>query len=623
MDAMSDDLELVKEVKDAYEASENGWKKNRESALRCARMVSGIDHWPDEIRRQRELENRPCLTVNKLPKFISSVTGQYRLANMSISVSPADSYADVALAEVYGGLIRAIQYESSAQIAYRMALQASAVGGFGWFRVSREYEENDSWDQVLRIRPIPNPFSVYLDPASYFFDLSDANYVILTDEVAEEDFKRLYPGKETSDLDGTEGSGDKKRSWHNERDKTVRVAEYWKREGTTRKILLVNGPDGLRSVFAPSEEETEDFGMALAESGSQVVRERDIKTTKITTQLVCGSGAITPKLDHIGTYFPFIPVYGEEMVFDGERHLWGITYHQIDPQRIYNFQWTAAVETVALQPKAPYMLTQRQINDGENDHTKHWASVNSGRPYVLYNPDPNAPVPQRQQPPTIPSGMLELCDRASYDLMETSGIYQANLGESGNEKSGRAILARQKQGDVATATWPDNLRLAMEHCGRVLIDLIPKVYDTQRTVRILGEDLKTVAFKEIDFTSPDASRGKYDLVVTVGQSYDSRRQEAQAGIMEIMKVLPPEALVAVVPILLKYTDNPAAREVAEALAMLQQQMMGPQVPEGVNPESPLPPEVQQMVRQLAAQSGMPETEIKNLMIQRLQSEEPQ
>lgn len=603
----NDESTLLSEAKEQLRSSEEGWRETRERALTCFKFLAGEDHWPAEIRAAREAQQRPCLTVNKLPKFVAQIVGQYRLANMSVQISPVDSKADVTLASVYEGLTRAVQYESVAQVAYRIALQHAATGGFGWYRVAREYESDDGWDQVLRVRPIYNPFSVYLDPRSVAHDLSDARFLFVSDDISEKEFEKAFPDADLASI-SAEGSGDRRMQWRNSADKTVRVCEWWTRDEEQEKLVMIGIPGNDQSIKSlswpkePEEEAKVQQEMQLA--GYQVIGDRQVKRKVIKQSLVSGGHILKPATKWPGRFMPIIPVYGEELYYEGERRLWGVIWNALDPQRIYNFQWTSAVESVALQPKAPYMLTPKQLNNGEQDNTAAWNRVNSGTPYVLYNPDPNAPIPQRQMPPTVPTGMLELCDRASYDLMETTGIYQSSLGEKSNEKSGAAIEARQRQGDSAVSAWPDNLRLSMEHCGRILIDLYPTVYDTQRTLRILGEDLETSDVVELDLSSHDAARGKYDVVVKVGPSWATRRSEMQSGVLELMKVMSPDKVDMALPILLKYTDNPAAKELAKRFSEAEQ--------EAANrpPKSPVtetlnykdaPPDVQ---REIEKQAGL-------------------
>ena len=574
------DADLIRDAKEALQASEEGWRQTRERSLEAYRAIAGDPdwHWPTDVRAIRESQQRPCLQVNKLPQFLAQVTGRYRLQNLSIQVVPADDRADVQAAKIYEGLIRAIQYESVAQTAYRNGLQCSGAGGFGYWRVAREYEEDDAWDQVVRLQPIYNPFSVYLDPRGFRSDLEDSAFVLITDEMPLHEFQAKWPKASTEDL--PESLGDKKPKWTNDQDKTVRVAEYWQQKSYERTLIQVGyGPDDpdLQTLEWPKEQERQaDLQGMLFAAGLQVLRDRKAKAKKITYSLVSGGDVLEKTTDWPGRYYPIVPVFGEELVFAGERHVWGVVANALDSQRIYNFQWSAAVEMVALQPKAPWVLTPRQLNDGKNDNTQYWQNANRSIPYLVFNPDPQYPgAPQRQPPPTVPTGMLELCDRASYDLRETTGIYQASLGEKSNEKSGAAIRARQEQGDVATATWPDNLRISMEHTGRILVDIVSKVYDNQRIVRILGEDLQTTELQRINFEGyPDLTTGKYDVIVRVGPAWSSRREESQQGMLEVLQLLAqadPQKAAAVLPIIVKYTDNPAAEELTEALHAVDQQ----------------------------------------------------
>ena len=216
-----------------------------------------------------------------------------------------------------------------------------------------------------------------------------------------------------------------------------------------------------------------------------------------------------------------------------------------------------------------------------HDHFKGlehiWNKANTlNVPWLPYNPDPTAPgAPQRQRPADINAAEIQQANQSIEDIKATIGIFDASLGAQGNETSGRAILARQREGDTATFAWIDNLARGIEHTGRILIDLIPRIYDTQRVMRILGEDQseKMVTINQVNIVNPwtgdyevlnDMSVGKYDVRVSVGPSYATKRMEAAESMMSFVQAFPAAAPI-IGDLIARNMDWPGAEDIAKRL----------------------------------------------------------
>ena len=559
MTTLSDD-ELLSEAREAFARAGDAEAENRREALDDLRFARLGEQWPDAVRRQRERESRPCLTINRLPAFIRQVVNDARQNKPAIHVHPVDSQADPATAEVFNGLIRHVEQSSDAEVAYDTALDFAVTCGFGYFRINTRYAADDGFDQELAIERVANPFSIYGDPNSTAADSADWNTAFVVENLERAEFLARWPGADTADWsgDGAIGAGSR-----HEGDR-VAVAEWWRRERVSRTMLALS--DG-RVV----EEATYRAERALFEAlgVKPIGRPRQVASHKVTQRIVSGT-EVLETVDWPGRFIPIVPVFGEELMVDGRRRLRGLVRDAKDPQRMFNYWRTASTELVALAPKAPFIGRRGAF---ETDSAK-WTSANTEtHAYIEYDgPEP----PQRQPFAGAPAGPLQEALNAADDMKSIMGLHDASLGARSNETSGRAILARQREGDVSTFHYIDNLSRAIRHAGRILVDLIPKVYATARVVRVLGPDGKAGAAA----VAPggrggetlravgrihDLGVGRYDLTVRSGPSFTSRREEAAGQMIELIRAYPAAAPL-IGDLLARNLDWPGADEIAERLA---------------------------------------------------------
>ena len=546
---------IIEIARKRFEKVYNYMRDNHKEALNDLQMLAGEDHWPDKIRRQRIEENRPVITVNKLPSFTDRVTNEGRLNKIAIKVRPYGGGATEELADTYSGLIRNIENESDAESAYQTAFEGAVSNGFGYIGVITKYSDDSSFEQDIFIRRIKNPLSVYLDwhdPCMFGF---------VTEMISKEDYEARFPGVEPpSELPGDV-------SWVNEDE--YRIAEYWTKEPTTKEIYLLN--DG-RTVDAEDWDEVGDPNM--------VIRKRTVKTHKITQYIIDGE-KVLEKNDWAGKYIPIVEVPGKELMIDNRRVLRGVIRFAKDPQRMYNYFRTAATETVALAPKAPYIMEEEQIEG----HEEEWGSLGKKNlPYLLYKRVAGVPAPQRQVVTQTAIGEITESNLANDEMKATTSMFDASLGAQGNEISGRAISARQSQGDIANFTYYDNLKRAVKQIGRILVDLIPKIYDTERQLIILNEDetetIITVNQRVGDKIINDLTQGKYKVVVSAGPSFSTQRVEAVQSMLDFVRVAPQTASM-MADLIAENMDWPGAIRIARRLKKL--------LPPGIDDEGPMPP----------------------------------
>lgn len=558
--------DILKDAREAFDLACEHESDNRREALDDIRFARLGEQWPDKVRRDRELDGRPCLTINRLPAFIRQVVNDARQNKPAISCHPVDDGADPETAEIFNGLIRNIEQSSDAEVAYDTALDFAVTGGFGYFRINTRYAGEDSFDQDLVIERVANPFSIYGDPNSQAADSSDWNTAFVVDTLPKAAFEARWKGADAVDwsADSYAGLGG---PWM-EGDR-VMVAEYWRREAVMKTILaLSDGQVVERSVYEAQKAMFDALGVSV------IGRPRQIASSKVVQRIMTGA-EVLETVDWAGKFIPIVPVYGEELHVDGKRRLRSLVRDAKDPQRMFNYWRTTSTELVALAPKAPFIGRKGAF---ETDASK-WATANvQTHAYIEYDgPEP----PMRQPFSGVPAGALQEALNASDDMKSIMGLHDASLGARSNETSGRAIMARQREGDVSTFHYIDNLSRAIRHAGRILIDLIPKVYSAPRVVRVLGPGGEArLAPVNQTFQAPDPAdqarkitriydlaAGKYDLTVKSGPSFTSRREEAATQMIELIRAYPPAAPV-IGDLLARNLDWPGADEIAGRLAAM-------------------------------------------------------
>lgn len=528
--------------------------ENRRNYVADLSFSVSADQWDEETKRKRG-RGRPALTFNRLNGVIKQIIGDYRQNKLSIKVLPADGDASEESAELIAGLIRNIEAQSNADLAYTTAFETALRGGFGYWRVAAEYTGDDTFDQDLVIKPITNPLTVYFDPAARLPTRADAGWCFVTEFMNKEAFQKAYPKAPIRPFDDT---ADWSKDWF--RGEDVRVAEYFAKERYAARLAAFD--NGL-----VVDVESDDEIYALERIGVRLVREREAERTKIVWKKLSGQTVLDTR-EYKARYLPVIRVAGEEVDVEGKLLTRSAIFYAKDAQRNLNYWKSTATEAVALTPKAKTLLTPEQIQG----HQQAWDNAHtSPTPYLLYNNEGGA-TPQPLPTAQPPIGELTMAGNASDDIKATTGIYDASLGARSNETSGRAIVARQQEGANATYLFLDNLKGAIEHCGRVLIDYIPTVYDAERVVRVLDLEgnpkTETINRQEFDRLTGvtrvlnSITVGKYDVVVTAGPSFANRKAEMVSGMAQLVQAYPPLMQVAG-DLLLKNMDWPGASEIAE------------------------------------------------------------
>lgn len=563
-EAITKDQKILDLGKDRYKIAVKGWQHIYDESLNDQKFVYDIDdgQWPDNIKEVRK--DRPMITANKLLKFVRQLRGEFKQNRPGMKVIPVDDAADVQMAELYSDLIRQIEYLSTAGVAYDTAYASSIASSVGFFRIITKYTNNNSFDQDLFIKRIINPHSVHFDPAATEFELEDAKYCFVEESIDKKEFEQKYPN---ADVINYEGNRSLFGEWMQE-DK-VKIAEYFYKEAIKKTIVQVDTGD----IF----ELTKDITSELIQSkGLKIVRDRVVNDHKVMWCKINGV-EILEKSEWLGKDIPIIPMFGDEIVIEGKKHYLSLIRGAKGQQQMYNYWASAATENVALSPKIPYMVDHRQIKGFEGE----WEEAHkTNRPYLRYNAIPGLQKPEREQQSQIPAAIISMMQTTAFDIEDHLGRYESSKGQSSNERSGKAITARIQQSDKGSYTFVDNSVRSII-CGlKQLIDLIPKVYDTKRALRIMGE---TGEEQTVNVNVPimggdgqigianDLSVGKYDLIASVGASFGSKRQEMVDNILQAMQYAPTVAPV-LAPFLFKFADFPGAQEMHAEIMKYMEQM---------------------------------------------------
>jgi hypothetical protein len=521
------------------------------------RFAYNIDdgQWEDADIKERTSQKpqRPYLTMNKIHKFISQVVNAEKGMPNVDEIIPVDNEGDQEIADIYNELIQHIEYHSEATDAYSLAGEHAVSGGFGYWRILTQFEP-DSFDQEIKIVPIKNPLMVSRDP--------NKKYAFIREALSKEDFLEKWPEEEMIDFENYSGHDDYE-LWYE--DDTVFISEYF--EKIPVKKWLIEYIDNLGEISTAKVDEIP--------KDMNIRRKRQVDDYKIMWYKISGTSVLEKK-EWAGTEIPIVEVVGHEVFLLGKTYKRSLHRDAKDAQKMYNYWLTSMTEKVALAPKAPYLVTKNQISG----HEAMWNSANvKNYQYLLYN-QTGGQMPSRQPPVPIDPGSMTLLSIADQNIKDILGMYEASAGAPSNERSGKAIIARNARSDMGVFTFQDNLRKAKLETKKILIDLLPKIYDTQRVVRLRHKD-STIKINESVFENNefviknDLSRGRYDIRVKDVNS-PSRRQQTVDNIVQVMQYVPDFA-GTLLPLALTNMDAPGSDEmVAVIQQQLQQQAQQPQ-----------------------------------------------
>lgn len=628
------DKEIIDEAREnlkwAVDTNAEERKRQQDDLKFCT-----LEQWDSRIRRDRENDPngaRPCLTIDKINQYVSQVENDFRQNPVTGKVRPVSEDADEDAADVFQGAIRNIEDHSMAQVAYVQAGGWAVRCGEGYFRFLTEYKDDKSFKQKIVIKPVADMFSCYLGPHK-MPDGSDAPYGFIFEDLKEETFKRLYPKAKQRDAAEFDGLDDYADYW-GEKD-TVRVAEYFYFEYEPTPIVqLSDGRTMPKSEYStlPDQSPAPD-GMTMLPK-PEITDERIAQIKRVKWVKMTGV-EILEKRDWAGKYIPIVKVLGKEAWVNGQRHCWGLVRPAKDSLRMYNYWASALTEKLALSPKAPFIGAKGQFSD------PRWQRANTENYAALeYDAiDVNGilvPPPKRQEPTQIEAGLMHMFPLIEHDVQTSLGMFKASLGEERPQQSGKAILALTRESDTGTYHFAGNMGISVCHGSRIMIDLIPKIYDAEEVMHMLGDDgsssqVKLDPKQQMAVQRITDERGKiqkiynlaigeYGVTVTVGPSYNTRRMENAALFTDLANSAKDPGSAAVLHYLaVKNSDFDGSREATKAMKVL----LPAPVQQAMDKDAPqIPPAAAQRIQQLEQalmqahqenqqlQSGVAETKMK-------------
>jgi hypothetical protein len=594
---------ILKEARERLKKAMDDDSENRRMAKEDLEFVAVVgSQWPADVKAFRTGSMRPCLEINKMPVYIDQVVGDQRMNRPSIKVVPVDSAGDPKVARIFGGWIKHVQDISKSDVAIDHGFEHAVTCGYGALRVVTKYVSDNAFEQEAYIQKIDNALAVFWGKHSEY-DCSDAMYCFIVSDMDREEFKEKY-GEEPLPFDAADSQYIE--GWATK--DTVRLAEYFVKEPVTKTIYLLESGEVVEKV----------------PEGQKEVRKRKVEGYKIIWRLLAGNKVLEEKDWPGKKYIPVIPIWGKEFNVAGKRYIRGLIRNSKDSQRMLNFWHSVNTEVVTMQPRVPYLVTPKQISG----HEAQWDNLHAvNYNYLLVNFDEKAPGwPKREAPPQASSAMVEATREADQDIRDTMGLQRASLGMQSNERSGKAIIERKKEGDVGTYAFVDNLARSIEHLGRVLVDVAPSVLDTERVVRLglaNGEYEQEAVNVEDPTTGKilnDLSVGTYDIVVTVGPSFTTQRTEAAQSMQQFIQYYPGAAPL-IGDLYAKAMDWPGSEEVSQRLEFLlppeiktklaaeAAKKVGGEGPPPPEPPTP-PPSPEQQMQMQEAQMALQESQLK-------------
>lgn len=593
------DSDVVVEAIKLFERDRSNWSEVYQRALEDLEFQSDKPYaqWDDASYSDRKQTGRPVITLDQLSQFVHQVVNDIRQNTPSINCIPAGEASDPETADIYKGIIKGIEYQSSADVAYDTAATNSVKASFGFIRVDHDYVNETGFEQTLCIKRVINPLATYIDSNSVTLDGSDAKHAHVLEDMTVGEFKDRWPG-----FDPVNFSSKKERRGSADGDsEMVTVCEFFQIEEEQKEISLAE--DGSIAV-----------GEKIEGTSSRKVKRVKVKRYWLSGKDVLEEGSFP------GKYIPIVPVYGEEAWIDGKRHLYSLIRKAKDGQMMFNLWASLETELLLKQPQAPVMVPAGAIEDYSQD----WKSPSKSMAlrYEMFD-DQDRPYnkPERLQPPTIPTGIVNAKQESLNDIKSTLGMYSASLGQKSNAISGVAYNAQKTEGDVATSHFAENLNVSIAHVGKILVSGIPEVIDTPQIIRIIGAEdepqmvgVNGAPMQEGQERPFDLRTGSYDVRVVTGPSYTTKRQETVAALNQLFQAQ-PQLMQVFGDIYFKNSDFAGA----EAMAARAEKLLPPNLKDDnqQNPEVMAAQQKLQQAQQIIQQGAQ---EIQSLQ-QQLQSKQ--
>jgi hypothetical protein len=658
-----EDQNLIKLARKRFKDTLQNWGDIRKAAVMDQKYYNGLQTDTDAARAMRARGGQPQIQVNMLPNFVQQVENTLRQTNIGLAVHATDEEGSEETAKILQGLIRHIEHNSNAKQAYLWAAgsHGALVPGFGFLKLDCDYvppkNGRPSFDQEIKICGIKDPMTVLPDFFSQLPDFSDSEYWFEFEEMDKAIFKERYAdsklsgtyAKEWGQLGGSIGQ-----QWITPN--SVKIAKYWYREPTIRHwALFEDGTQGFLDEFgaelddkgelkivdkaladesfpkmevdrverslvasasdakddpgAPADQYPITDGMIPIERLANVVRKREVVDYEVKWILTNGF-EILDRGEWNDSEFPFVGVVGQDHVIDGKRDMHGIIRYAKDPQKMVNFFTSQVVRRVDAANKSAWIASAESIPEPQR---KHWDNSNvENRATLYYNAydDQGRQLPQPTRGDAIEPAVVQLMQGAvmfQNNIKATVGIYDAGLGQAaGDRQSGSAIETLAERGDNANLHVSDNLVMSIKRLGCLILRLIPKIYDTARTVRIVGLDDQADLVKINQMFSEDGENkqhnikdaGAYDVLVDTGPTFATKKAQEVDTLLKFAAI-EPQMMPFLADLLAQKMDWDTTGAVSDRIQLVQAQQFPWLHP--ADGQKPLPAAAQAQIGQLQKQ----------------------
>lgn len=604
----TDRLDLLRKAKELYSEDVAADEHNIIPAREDMLMVAG-DQWDPRDRALREKNRKPTLTVNRFPAFIGQYLGSWLQSDLTIKLSPTRG-GTKAIADIRQGLIRATMRNTTAKRALYRAAETAYICGIGNFGVELVDAEDDVFARDIALRRYDDPFQVIWDRASTETTGKDAQHVFCFEFVTREEFKKRWPKAssaagwfdDTWTVYATENSiiG---------ANPMVRVCYFWQMVRVPVLLALERDTgDVIDITDVPKEEWI--LNVALDDQGVPITRETEKPFAEcwVMSAAEVLEGPYRLPIDRV----PVFRMEGWKLYENSTSHRWGFVRAAKDSQKIHNYWRSVMVEELRKSVSSKWLLDKATMQSGLADQfrTAHL----SGDTVLFWDSQVDGAPPQQLPPMPLNEAVLTQANMTVQDMMDITNKHQAALGQTSNEVSARAINARQQVASLGDTIYMDNANAAMAEAGRVMNQLIPLCYDTNRVVKTLGED-DEITLQEINGEfgdkTPDITLGKYDVTYSTGPSYATKRQEAVDVLMTLMNTMPQVGNVTA-DIIVRNMDIPGADEIAARLAAL--------MPPGIVDPDSLPEKARKSVMARMQQQAQAQAQQQQLGVMQLQAQ---
>lgn len=567
------DIDIFCEARDRQRLAEDAESADRKRAKEDLTFCDLGNQWPPDRGRTLE-EESPRIVINLTKAMVRRVVNNIKQQRPRGKTHPVGDGADVQLSEVMNDLGRHVEARSTT-VAYDTGAESQVKVGWGYWRVLIEYVSGKSFMQDIKIAPIYNTFSVYLDPAALDPTGSDAGWCVIVGDMKRTEYHRKFPTAENAQW--TDSEGVDRQGWESE--EMIRLAEYFRIREIPETLLEIRTAAGETVTIYESDLEG---GREAIPEGDVIARERETTRKQVEWFRLNGTKVVQREILP-GTWIPVVRVEGDVTYLDGKVFREGMVHSQIDPARMVNYGESAKVQRLGLAPKSPWIAAVGQL-DGHPE----WESSNrEPHSVLLYNPvtvlteqgEQVLPPPQRMAPAQIEQGFSEMTQAMRTNLLAVAGMpMEPGADTQGTVVSGKAIQRRDKLSDQSHFHYYDKLTLSIQQTWRIIVEYIRACYTEQEARRAIGEDgvpkmvelNKPVTEDGVTRILNDTSVGEFDITMDTGPGYETRREEGSDALLQLLQSPPLATLIAQhgADLVFRAIDHPYMQELADRLQAL-------------------------------------------------------